>query len=137
MNNSQKKGLYSRVNSNDNIGADGAGTLMRITDFAKECGCSVHTLRFYDEVGVLKPAKVVRETGYRLYTKEQVREYRVIRRLQDIGFPIPEIRDVLRMNDIEVAEAISVKIDLLEKRLALARETRDYYVRKDAKKKYF
>jgi DNA-binding transcriptional MerR regulator len=42
--------------------------MFRIGDFSKQSQVSVKALRFYDEVGLLKPTYVDRVTGYRYYS---------------------------------------------------------------------
>ena len=44
---------------------------MTIKEFAKLCGCNPQTLRYYDRVGLLKPVRVDRYSGYRFYDEEQ------------------------------------------------------------------
>ena len=39
--------------------------MITIQGFAKLCGCTTQTLRYYDRTGILKPAKVDEWTGYR------------------------------------------------------------------------
>ena len=68
---------------------------MTIGRFAHVSGLSVHTLRHYDDVGLLAPAQVDPYTGYRRYRREQVRQARLIQALRWIDLPIEEIRTVL------------------------------------------
>lgn len=46
--------------------------MFRIGEFSKMSKTTIKTLRYYDEVGLLKPEAVDRFTGYRLYTTEQL-----------------------------------------------------------------
>jgi DNA-binding transcriptional MerR regulator len=55
--------------------------LMPIGRFARLTGLTVKALRHYDEVGLLRPAAVDPETGYRSYAPEQVRRAETIRKL--------------------------------------------------------
>ena len=72
--------------------------MIKIRDFATLCGCSVHTLRYYDEVGLLKPAIVCQNSGYRYYSEEQVQCYLEIKEFQEIGFSIQEIATILKIS---------------------------------------
>jgi DNA-binding transcriptional MerR regulator/catechol 2,3-dioxygenase-like lactoylglutathione lyase family enzyme len=65
--------------------------LMTIGRFARISGLSVHTLRHYDDVGLLAPAEVDPATGYRRYRRDQVRQARLIQALRWIDLPIEEI----------------------------------------------
>src|SRR3954451_15010918 len=69
--------------------------LVTIGHFARLSGLSVHTLRHYDDVGILPPAEIDPDTGYRRYRRDQVRDARVIQALRWIGLPLEEIREVL------------------------------------------
>jgi DNA-binding transcriptional MerR regulator len=73
----------------------GGEELMTIGRFANISGLTVHTLRHYDDVGLLAPAEVAATTGYRRYRREQVRDARLIQALRCIDLPIEEIRVVL------------------------------------------
>jgi DNA-binding transcriptional MerR regulator len=68
---------------------------MRIGDFSKLCRVPVKTLRYYDEVGLLKPAHVDEFTGYRNYTFEQLARLNRILALKDLGFSLEEIGHLL------------------------------------------
>ncbi|MFE0558831.1 MerR family DNA-binding transcriptional regulator [Paenibacillus sp. NPDC058910] len=46
--------------------------MMKISAFAKVSGISIKTLRYYDELGLLKPAHVDEQSGYRYYSEEQL-----------------------------------------------------------------
>jgi DNA-binding transcriptional MerR regulator len=69
--------------------------LMTIGQFARVSGLSVHTLRHYDDVGLLDPAHVDESNGYRRYRRDQVRQARLIQALRWIDLPIEEIKKVL------------------------------------------
>src|SRR6266498_5602480 len=69
--------------------------MIRIGDFSKLSRVSVKTLRFYDEMGLLKPVEVDRFTGYRYYEFDQLpRLYRILA-LKDLGFSLEEISQLL------------------------------------------
>ena len=68
---------------------------MTIGRFARICGLSVHTLRHYDDVGILAPANVDPASGYRRYRRDQVRQARLIQALRWIDLPVEEIRTAL------------------------------------------
>lgn len=55
---------------------------MTIKEFAKLCGCNPQTLRYYDRVGLLKPVRVDRYSGYRFYDEEQAVTFVKIKNLQ-------------------------------------------------------
>jgi DNA-binding transcriptional MerR regulator/GNAT superfamily N-acetyltransferase len=65
--------------------------MIRIGDFSRLSQTPVSTLRYYDEVGVLKPSKVDHFTGYRYYTYDQLPRLQRILALKDLGFSLDEI----------------------------------------------
>lgn len=69
--------------------------MIRIGDFSKISRVPVKTLRYYDEVGLLKPAEVDPFTGYRLYEYSQLSTLYRILALRDLGFSLEEIGRLL------------------------------------------
>lgn len=72
---------------------------MPIGRFAWCTGLSVKALRHYDELGLLRPAQVDADTGYRLYDSGQVQVAVRLRRLRELDLPLAEIRNVLADGD--------------------------------------
>jgi DNA-binding transcriptional MerR regulator len=68
-------------------------THYHIGEFAESCGVSAKTLRFYDEVGVLRPASVDPRTGYRRYSAQQLEQMASILALKNLGLPLAQIRE--------------------------------------------
>nr|MBP8164560.1 MerR family transcriptional regulator [Anaerolineales bacterium] len=72
--------------------------MIRIGDFSKLSRVSIKTLRYYDEMGLLKPVEVDRFTGYRYYDFHQLpRLYRILA-LKELGFSLEEIGRFLEEN---------------------------------------
>src|SRR2546427_2564843 len=69
--------------------------LMTIGAFARSTGLSAKALRGYDELGLLRPASVDPDTGYRSYSSEQLARGRVIRKLRELDVPLAEIGELL------------------------------------------
>jgi DNA-binding transcriptional MerR regulator len=69
--------------------------MFRIGDFSKLAQVSIRMLRHYDEMGVLKPARIDAETGYRYYAAAQMPRLNRILALQDLGFSIRQIAELL------------------------------------------
>ena len=69
--------------------------MIRIGDFSKLSRVSVKTLRYYDEMGLLKPVSVDRFTGYRLYEFSQLAVLHRILALKELGFTLEEIGRLL------------------------------------------
>ena len=66
--------------------------MITIQGFARLCGCNTQTLRYYDRIGLLTPAKVDQWTGYRYYEEEQAMMFVKIKNLQQADFSIEEIK---------------------------------------------
>jgi DNA-binding transcriptional MerR regulator len=64
----------------------------RIGAFAQVSGVSAKTLRFYDQVGLLRPTRVDPRTGYRFYRPRQLEELATIVELRDAGASLADIR---------------------------------------------
>ena len=73
--------------------------LLTIGRFARLAGLSIGALRHYDELDLLRPARVDRFTGYRGYLPSQVERAQTIARLRDLEMPLEEIRDALEADD--------------------------------------
>ena len=84
---------------------------MTIKEFSKLCCCNAQTLRYYDSINLLKPARVDRFTGYRYYDSEQALEYVKIKNLQDAQFSIEEIKNLLDRDNDAIVRAIDLKIE--------------------------
>jgi DNA-binding transcriptional MerR regulator len=59
--------------------------------FGRLCGLTVEALRHYDELGLLRPAWVDPETGYRRYTLDQLADARAIARLRALDVPLGKV----------------------------------------------
>ncbi|HZU09034.1 MAG TPA: MerR family transcriptional regulator [Pseudacidobacterium sp.] len=72
--------------------------MFKIGEFSALTRISVKTLRFYDEVGLLKPAHVDTWTGYRYYSAQQLPRLHRILALKDLGFSLEQIVKALDSN---------------------------------------
>ena len=69
--------------------------MIKIGDFARLSQVSVVTLRYYDEMDLLKPVKVDPFTGYRFYSVSQLPRLNRILALKDLGFSLDQIKLML------------------------------------------
>lgn len=69
--------------------------MFRIGEFSKMSKTTIKTLRYYDEIGLLKPEKTDKFTGYRLYTTDQLFKLHRIQSYRQIGLSIDEIKMLL------------------------------------------
>lgn len=70
------------------------GDRLTVGQMAELCGLSKRALRLYDERGIVPPACIDEETGYRFYSIEQVPLIDRVARLQHLGF---SLRDTKRL----------------------------------------
>jgi DNA-binding transcriptional MerR regulator len=94
---------------------------MRIGDFARLGNVSVRTLRFYDQERLLPASHVDVHSGYRHYDVRQLARLQQIRALQDMGFSLIEIRELLRRE----LPATELRTMIEQRRLELKQQIRD------------
>jgi DNA-binding transcriptional MerR regulator len=100
----------------------------RIGEFARLGQVSIKTLRFYDEIGLLRPAWTDPRSGYRYYLAEQVADLNQILALKNLGMSLEEVvaisRDSLpaeRLRELLLAKRIEAERYLLDARARIAR----------------
>ena len=92
---------------------------LTIGTLAAATGCHIETIRYYERVGVLP--KVERSAGgYRLYGAAQVRLLRFVRRARELGLPLEEIRELLRLSSGRSRSCVAVR-RIAERHLASVR----------------
>jgi effector-binding domain-containing protein len=69
--------------------------MFKIGEFSKLSQVPVKTLRYYDEIGLLKPAEVDQFTGYRFYSAEQLPRLNRILALKDLDLSLTQIGELL------------------------------------------
>jgi DNA-binding transcriptional MerR regulator len=70
--------------------------MFKIGDFSKLTLVSIRMLRYYDEVGLFKPAEIDSFTGYRYYSAKQISTLNLIVSLRDMGFNVSDIAIALK-----------------------------------------
>src|SRR5438128_4028439 len=79
---------------------------MSIGDFSGVCRLSVKMLRHYHDIGLLEPALVDRQSGYRYYRFDQVAKAVAIAELRDLDMPLAEIALLVDEVDPEAAHRL-------------------------------
>lgn len=98
-------------------------SLMTIGQFSSLARISVRMLRHYDQHGVLVPAAVDTDTGYRHYAHHQVAEAMLVRQLRDIGFGVSAISALLAARGTPAYDtALQLQRATLEAELRAARQ---------------
>ena len=90
-----------------------------IGEVSRKTGLSIHTIRFYEAEGLLpEPART--DSGYRLFPPQAVGRLEFIRKAQQLGFSLDEIRELLVLRDHDTGACSHVK-SLVEEKLASVR----------------
>lgn len=92
-----------------------------VSKLAKISGVSIRTLRWYDEVGLLKPA-YHGSNGYRFYEEEQLLMLQQILFFRELGFELKQIGKILKRGDFDKIVALSSHRQVLQKNLARTRK---------------
>lgn len=70
--------------------------MLKIGDFSALAHVSITTLRYYDQAGLLTPARIDEQTGYRYYAAHQLSRLHRILALRDFGLSLEQIGEMLR-----------------------------------------
>lgn len=70
---------------------------LTIGTLAERTGCSVPTIRYYEEIGLVPPAKR-RPSGHRVYQADSEALLTFIRQCRDFGFPIEQVRELVALS---------------------------------------
>jgi DNA-binding transcriptional MerR regulator len=80
---------------------------MQIGDFSKLSFVTVKTLRYYDEIGLLKPERIDEFTGYRYYSASQLPRLNRILALKNMGLSLEEVARLLK-DDVSVSHILDL-----------------------------
>ena len=88
---------------------------MNIGEVAKASGLPAKTIRYYEEIGLIRPAR--RENGYREFDHRHLNKLRFLQRARGLGFSVEECRALLGLYEDEHRTSAEVKA-IAEHRLA-------------------
>ena len=86
---------------------------MQINEFAKLASVSVRTLHYYDEIGLLKPAFVDEQNGYRFYDEISLERMQEILFYRELDFELKSIAEILSSPDYDKQKALAEQRKLL------------------------
>src|SRR3954468_24429952 len=90
-----------------------------VQKLASLTGISTRTLRFYDEIGILKPARI-NSSGYRIYGQAEVNRLQQILFFRELGVGLDRIKEIVTSLSFNGADALKEHREkLLEKRAQL------------------
>ena len=84
----------------------GRNKMLSIGAFSKISNVTTKTLRYYDEIGLLKPEVVDERTGYRYYSARQFERMNTIKYLRTLNMPLDKIKAFFENRDTSVMEQI-------------------------------
>lgn len=80
--------------------------MLTIGEFSRLSEVSARMLRHYDKIGLLRPAHIGRDNGYRYYDMMQLSVIQQIEMLKRYGFTLTKIKRLLPLSEAELAEEI-------------------------------
>ena len=93
---------------------------------AKANNVSIATLRLYNEIGLIKPIYIDRDTNYRYYDVNQTSRLGLIRYLREMGMNIKDIAMLLDKEDVDLIEEKLVERSIqIRNEIRALRETQD------------
>jgi MerR family mercuric resistance operon transcriptional regulator len=103
---------------------------MTIGKLAKAAGVGVETIRFYERKGILKrPAK--KEGGFRYYPMDEASRIRFVRRAQELGFTLKEVKELLdiqskrKLTGKQVEQKAKEKIQEIKEKISDLKQMED------------
>lgn len=101
---------------------------MSIGEFARLSRLSAKALRLYDEMGLLPPAQVDPDSGYRWYAAGQLHNARLVASLRQVGVPLAQITVILSLEPEAAAAQVSAYWSGTEADHAARRDLAGYLV---------
>ena len=102
---------------------------MNIRQAAAASGLTVKTVRYYDDIGIMKAGR--RENGYRDYSDEDVHKLAFLQRARGLGFSVEDCRQLLSLYEdtgrasADVKALARTRIDDIDRKLAELHSLRD------------
>jgi DNA-binding transcriptional MerR regulator len=100
-----------------------AEKLLKIGEVSAATGLPVKTIRYYEEIGLLKPTVKRSRSGYRLVTLNVLNRLAFIKRSQALGLSLSEVQSILEVHDQgqlpcgEVKQHLEAKVDEINRQI--------------------
>jgi serine/threonine protein phosphatase PrpC len=91
-------------------------------EFARASGLSRKALRLYDDLGLLRPARVDPDSGYRFYDPAQLEQARLVAWLRRLGMPLATIRQISTLPPATAATELAAYWERVEAETSARRE---------------
>ena len=86
-----------------------------VKDVSEITGVSIRTLRYYDEIGLLKPTELT-EAGYRLYDTKALEKLQEIMFFRELEIPLADIKEIMEHPDYDKEQVLLAQKSLLEQK---------------------
>lgn len=86
-----------------------------VKDVSEITGVSIRTLRYYDEIGLLKPTELT-EAGYRLYDNKALEKLQEILFFRELDIPLMDIKKIMDHPDYDKEQVLLAQKSLLEQK---------------------
>ena len=86
-----------------------------VKDMAEITGVSIRTLRYYDEIGLLKPTELT-DSGYRLYDNKALEKLQEIMFFRELEIPLMDIKKIMDNPNYDKEQALLAQKTLLEQK---------------------
>ena len=93
------------------------GRYLKIGELASLAGVTVRTLRHYDQLGLLRPARIT-ESGHRLYDIQSVAQLYSILAMKELGLSLSEILELTTAKDVDVLAVLEMHRARLQEEMA-------------------
>ncbi len=91
---------------------------MKVKEVAELIGVSIQTLHHYDQIGLLTPQETT-DSGYRLYSEENLEQLQQILFFKELDFSLKEIKEIINSPSFNRREAL-----LLQKKILIEKRNR-------------
>lgn len=88
---------------------------MKVKEVSNLTGISVRTLHHYDEIGLLNPDHVT-ESGYRIYSQDNIETLQQILFFRELGFSLKKIQEIISSPSFDRQEALLIQRKMLVKK---------------------
>lgn len=86
-----------------------------VKDVSEITGVSIRTLRYYDEIGLLKPTELTK-AGYRLYDNKALEKLQEIMFFRELEIPLIDIKKIMDNPNYDKEQALLAQKSLLEQK---------------------
>lgn len=80
-----------------------------VKEISEITGVSIRTLRYYDEIGLLKPTGLTK-AGYRLYDNKALEKLQQIMFFKELGISLMDIKEIIENPDYDKEQALPYRL---------------------------